>query len=132
MSSIFRDTMQGEVSNCPVWRDFPIFHTAPRTVVRNLLIGAELDGADLGDNRCFDLPGRTDTVDEMITAMTRVFGPEAEARITWDPDETIERIVRGWRSQFTSEKALRLGFVQDRSFEDTVRWFLEDDFQLVG
>lgn len=127
MSSIFRDTMQGEASNCPVGRDFLIFHTAPRTIIENLLIAAELDGASFGFNRCLNLPGRSDTVDEMIGAMSRVFGPEAEARITWDTNPVIEKIVRGWRNQVVSEKALRLGFVQDASFEDTVRWFLEDD-----
>jgi len=132
MSSIFRDTMQGAASNCPVGRDFPIFHTAPRTIIRNLLIGAELDGAAFGANRCLNLPGRTDTLGEMIAAMTRVFGPEAEARITWERDLTIEKIVRGWRSRIVPDKALRLGFVQDRSFEDTVRWFLEDDVQPVS
>ena len=129
MSSIFRDTMQGDASNCPVGRDFLIFHTAPRTIIENLVIAAELDGADFGYNRCLNLPGRSDTVGEMIDAMTRVFGPEAEARITWDADPVIEKIVHGWRNRVTSEKALRLGFVQDRSFEDTVRWFVEDDIQ---
>ena len=127
MSSIFRDTMQGEASNCPVDRDFLIFHTAPRTIVENLIIAAELDGEAFGFNRCLNLPGRSDTIGEMITAMTKVFGPAAEARITWEADATIEKIVRGWRNQVVSEKAQRLGFIRDRSFEDTVRWFLEDD-----
>ena len=129
MSSIFRDTMQGDTSNCPVGRDFLIFHTAPRTIIENLVIAAELDGDAFGYNRCLNLPGRSDTVGEMIAAMTKVFGPEAEARITWDTDPVIEEIVHGWRNRVTSEKALRLGFVQDKSFEDTVRWFLEDDIQ---
>ncbi|MBD3678755.1 MAG: SDR family oxidoreductase [Rhodobacteraceae bacterium] len=127
MSSIFRDTMQGDTSNCPVGRDFLIFHSAPRTVVENLVIAGEIDGAEFGFNRCLNLPGRSDTVGEMIAAMTKVFGPEAEARITWDSDPVIEKIVNGWRNRVISEKALRLGFVQDKSFEDTVRWFLEDD-----
>lgn len=127
MSSIFRDTMQGDPSNCPVGRDFLIFHTAPRTIIENLVIAAEIDGADFGFNRCLNLPGRSDTVGEMIAAMTKVFGPEAEARITWNADPVIEKIVMGWRNRVVSEKALGLGFVQDRSFEDTVRWFVEDD-----
>jgi nucleoside-diphosphate-sugar epimerase len=127
MSSIFRDTMQGDNSNCPVGSDFLIFHTAPRTIRDNLLIAAEQDGADFGLNRCLNLPGRSDTVGEMIDAMTRVFGPAAAARITWEADPVIEEIVHGWRNRVISEKALRLGFVQDKSFADTVRWFLEDD-----
>ncbi len=127
MSSIFRDTMQGQRSNCPVGRDFLIFHTAPRTIIQNLVIAAELDGEAFGFNRCLNLPGRSDTVGEMIDAMTEVFGPEAERRITWEPDPVVEKIVKGWRNRVIAGKALRLGFVQDCSFKDTVRWFLEDD-----
>lgn len=127
MSSIFRDTMQGDQANCPVERDFLIFHTAPRTIIQNLVIAAEIDGAEFGFNRCLNLPGRSDTVGEMIEAMNTVFGPEAEARITWNRDPVIESIVKTWRNRVIAEKALGLGFVQDKSFEDTVRWFCEDD-----
>lgn len=48
-------------------------------------------------------------------------------RIIYKRDPVIEKIVYGWRKQMISEKVLRLRFVQDQSFEDTVRWFLEDD-----
>ncbi|MDZ4094308.1 MAG: D-erythronate dehydrogenase [Paracoccaceae bacterium] len=127
MSSIFRDTMQGEQSNCPVARDYPIYHTAPRTVVANLIHAAELDGGAFGANRCINLPGRTDTVAEMIAAMTLVAGPEPASRITWNSDADIQRIVSGWRGHVVPQKALRLGFQADASFADTVRWFLQDD-----
>lgn len=127
MSSIFRDTMQGDVSNCPVNRDFPLWHTAPRTVVANLVKAAEIPAADFGFNRNLNLPGRTDTVGEMIDAMTQVFGPEAEARITWDKDPVIEKIVMGWRSFFEPKRAIEMGFEVDQSFSDSVRYFLEDD-----
>lgn len=127
MSGIFREPMQGEASNCPVGRDFPVWHTAPRTVVHNLIHAAAIDGAAFGPNRCINLPGRTDTIGQMIDAMTRVAGPEPAARITWNKDPVIERIVMGWRNRFAPEKGLRLGFRADESFEDSVRWFLSDD-----
>jgi nucleoside-diphosphate-sugar epimerase len=127
MSSIFRDTMQGDVSNCPASKDYPIFHTAPRTVVANFLHAAEIDGAAFGPNRNINLPGRTDTVAEMIAAMTLVAGPEPSSRITWNADPVIQKIIAGWRGHLIADKALRLGFKQDQSFADSVRWFLEDD-----
>ncbi len=127
MSSIFRDTMEGRKSNCPVPRDFPIWHTAPRTVVANLIHAAEVPGKDFGTNRNINLPGRTDTIGAMIDAMTAVFGPEAERRITWDADPVIETIVRGWRAHCKPGKGARLGFKADKDFADTVRWFLKDD-----
>lgn len=127
MSGIFREPLQDEPSNCPVGRDFEVWHSAPRTVIANLLHAAEIDGAAFGPNRNLNLPGRTDTIGAMIDAMTRVAGPEAAARITWDKDPVIERIVTGWRNRFASTKALELGFKADESFEDSVRWFLNDD-----
>lgn len=132
MSSIFRDPMEGRSANCPVSGDFEIWHSAPRTVIGNLIHAAEVEGSAFGTNRNINLPGRTDTVAEMIAAMTRVFGPEAEARITWNADPVIETIVRGWRSHLTPGKGERLGFAADRSFEDSVRWFLEDDIRPEG
>ncbi len=127
MSSIFRDTMEGRASNCPVGRDFPVWHSAPRTVVANLIHAAEIPGAEFGPNRNINLPGRTDTIGEMIDAMTRIFGPEAESRITWQPDPVIETIVEGWRAHCRLGKGARLGFAADKDFADTVRWFLKDD-----
>lgn len=129
MSSIFREPLQGEPANCPVGKDYAVWHSAPRTVIDNLVLAAEIDGEAFGPNRCVNLPGRTDTIGEMIEAMTRVAGPEAAERITWEKDPEVERIVTGWRMRFRPEKALRLGFKADRSFEDNVRWFLEDDIE---
>ncbi len=127
MSSIFRDTMQGKSANCPVSKGFKVWHSAPRTIVANLLLAAEVRAEAFGFNRCINLPGRTDTIGEMIAAMTYVSGPAAEARITWQSDPIVEAVVSGWRSEFTPTKALGMGFIADNSFEDTVRWFLEDD-----
>lgn len=127
MSSIFREPLQGEPSNCPVGKDFAVWHTAPRTITRNLIHAAEIDGGSFGPNRCINLPGRTDTIGEMIAAMTAVAGPEPENLITWNTDPVIEKIVMGWRNHFRPEKGLKLGFAADESFENSVRWFLEDD-----
>lgn len=131
MSSIFRDTMQGGSANCPVGRDYEIWHSAPRTVIANLIHAATIDGAAFGPNRCLNLPGRSDTVGTMIAAMTLVAGPEPAARITWNHDPVIEAIVMGWRNRVLPERALRLGFRADASFADSVRWFLEDDIEKV-
>ena len=127
MSSIFRDTMQGNLSNCPVDESYELWHTAPRTVIRNFIHAAEMDGAALGENRCINLPGRCDSIGAMIAAMTEVAGPEPATRITWDRDPVIEAIVNGWRGRVTLGRAIDLGFVADDSFQDSVRWFLEDD-----
>lgn len=127
MSSVFREPLQGGSANCPVSEDFPIWHSAPRIVVANILKAADIDGAAFGFNRCINLPGRTDSIGDMIRAMCRVAGDDVADRITWTPDSDVETIVSGWRAHFAPEKALALGFEVDVSFEDSVRWFLADD-----
>ncbi|HET7408878.1 MAG TPA: D-erythronate dehydrogenase [Paracoccaceae bacterium] len=127
MSSIFREPLQGEAANCPVGRDFPVWHCSPRAIVGNLVHAAEIETQALGRNRCFALPGRTDTIGEMVDAMTRIAGPDAASRITWERDDWIEGIVREFRTRLNPQKALALGFKADASFEDNIRFFLEDD-----
>ena len=77
MSSIFREPLQGETANCPVAEDYPIWSSAPRTVVANLVHAAEVPAADWGENRCLAIPGLTATVREMIDAMTAVAATRA-------------------------------------------------------
>jgi len=132
MSSIFRDTMQGNPANCPVSADYVVWHTAPRTIIANLVHAAEVDGAAFGYNRNINLPGRADSIGDMIAAMDRVAGPDASRLISWETDPAVERIAMGWRGNVHHDKALRLGFVADASFEDSVRWFLEDDIEQSG
>ncbi|MEO0680909.1 MAG: D-erythronate dehydrogenase [Pseudomonadota bacterium] len=134
MSSIFREPLQGQTANCPADEDFPIWHSSGRTVIKNLVHAGDVKAEDLGQNRCFALPGRTDTVREMIDAMTRVAGPEPATRITWTEEPAITPIIAGWRpvQRINPAKALKLGFTRDDSFEDNVRYFLEDDIQPAG
>lgn len=129
MSSIFREPLQGETANCPVDPDYPIWNSAPRTVVANLIHAAEVPEEAWGQNRCLAIPGQTNTVREMVDAMTRVAGPEPARLIIWEPDPFVQKICEGWRAYLNPAKALRLGFRQDRSFEDNIRWFLEDDIR---
>lgn len=129
MSSIFREPLQGEPANCPVPEDYPIWNSAPRTVVANLVHAAEVPAEDWGENRCLALPGQTTTVAEMVAAMTNVAGSNAAGLISWNPDPFVQKITDGWRANLNPQKAIRLGFHQDRSFEDNIRWFLEDDIR---
>ena len=39
----------------------------------------------------------------------------------------ILAIVRGWRYDIQPSKALKLGLTADESFEDNIRYYLEDD-----
>ncbi|MEM7268200.1 MAG: D-erythronate dehydrogenase [Pseudomonadota bacterium] len=129
MSSIFREPLQEETANCPVGEDYRVWNSAPRTVVSNLVHAAEVPEEDWGMNRCLAIPGQSTPVGEMVQAMTNVAGSNAAGRITWEKDPFIEKICMGWPQNMKTEKAIRLGFHQDQSFEDNIRWFLEDDIR---
>ncbi len=130
MSSIFREPLQGEEAVCPVSPDYEHWFLSPRRCIENLIIGAEIPTEDWGQNRCVMLPGRTHKIGEMVEAMRRVAGDEPVNRIRWEPDAQVQNIVHGWKGRFDPAKALRLGFVRDHSFEDNIRYFLEDDIDV--
>ena len=71
MSSIFREPLQGQRAVCPVSPDFEHWYLSPRRCVQNLIHGAEIDGAVLGAQRCFVLPGRCHRIGAMVEAMGR-------------------------------------------------------------
>lgn len=127
MSSILREPLNGQEAICPVDDDFPHYYLSPRTCVENLILGAELAEEDLGMNRCMMMPGKMWTIREVIDAMTAVAGPAPEGRIKWEPQEDIQRIVKGWRFDLRPEKSVKLGLKADSSFEDNVRYYIEDD-----
>lgn len=127
MSSIFREPLAGEPANCPVDPDFKHFYLSPRKCVENLIKGAELKAEDLGNNRCMIMPGRVWSIEEMITAMTAVVGPEAATHITWDKQPEIDGILKGWHMDIRPERGFDLGLEADESFEDNIRIYLEDD-----
>jgi len=129
MSSIFREPLQGREAICPVGPDYPHWYLSPRRCIENLIIAAEVPAEALGQNRCFALPGRTHLIGDMVEAMRRVAGDAPVSLIRWEPDRSIQNIVLGWKARFNPAKALALGFVRDDSFEDNIRFFLEDDIE---
>jgi len=129
MSSIFREPMQGEEAVCPVGPDYALWYCSPRKVTENLIRCAEIEEDAFGQNRAFALPGRTATIGEMVEAMRKVAGDEPVSRIRWEEDPVIHAIVTRWRAHLNPQKALALGLTADESFEDNVRYFLEDDIR---
>lgn len=127
MSSILREPLNGQEAVCPVDDDFPHYYLSPRKCVENLIKGAELAAEDLGQNRCMMMPGRMWTIRQLIDAMTAVAGPEPAKLIKWEAQPDIQAIVKGWRFDLRPEKAIKLGLSADDSFEDNIRYYLEDD-----
>jgi nucleoside-diphosphate-sugar epimerase len=126
-SSIIREPLAGQEAICPVGPDTAIWILSPRRVVEALQHAMRLPESAWGDDRTVPLAGITVTVREMVDALTRVAGPATAERIRWEPDPAIERIVRTWPVRAEAERARRLGFPDDASFEAVLRAHVEDE-----
>jgi nucleoside-diphosphate-sugar epimerase len=127
MSSILREPLNGQEAVCPVDADFLHYYLSPRKCVENLVKGAELNAADLGMNRVMQMPGRTWSIGQMIEALTAVAGPGPAKLIRFEDQPDIRRIVSGWKWDIHANRAESLGLTADDSFEDNVRYYIEDD-----
>ncbi|GMG84616.1 SDR family oxidoreductase [Paralimibaculum aggregatum] len=127
MSSIFREPLQGEPAICPVSPDYTHWFLSPRACIENLVHAATIPDETWGPRRALALPGRTHRIGDMVEAMRRVAGDAPCELIRWQRDPEIESIVLGWKARLDPARALELGFVADASFEDNIRYFLEDD-----
>jgi len=126
-SNIMREPLAGEPAVLPVSEGVMHWHASPRAAVGFLLHAAALDLAQTGWRRALTMPGLAVTVGEQIAALKKVAGDKVVARIRREPDAFIEQIVAGWPRRFAAERALELGFKADQSFEDIIRFHIEDE-----
>ncbi len=126
-SSIIREPLQGEQTVCPVGPEQEMWLLSARKAVDAFIHAAELPAEAWGKNRTVALPGITRTVHQMVKALTNVAGKSVAARIRWQPDPFIQRIIDGWPTRFAPKRGLELGFTADERFEDVVQAFIEDE-----
>ncbi len=126
-SSIIREPLQGSDVICPVTADVRMPVLSPRRTVECFVHAHEVPGFALGKWRSVGLPSISVTVGELVDALGRAGGEDAVKRIKWEPDPVIQKIVATWPGEFTADKAKRLGFPVDRSADELVRYFIEDD-----
>ena len=86
-----------------------------------------LDAGSWGCHRAIALPGTHTTVADMIEALRAVGGDEAVARVQWQRDPEIERIVLGWPVRFETQRATSLGFRADASVKSIIEAFVADE-----
>ncbi|BAL26963.1 D-erythronate dehydrogenase [Azoarcus sp. KH32C] len=126
-SGIIREPLSGEEAICPVTADTRLWLLSPRRAIECLIAGHDLSADALGDRRIINLPGISVSVSEMVAALETVAGPEAVARIRWQPDATIQRIVGSWPGAWDTARAGQLGLAGDPDFVSIVRAYVEDD-----
>ncbi len=126
-SNIIREPLVGEQAILPVPDDVRHWHASPRSAVGFLIHGATIAGDLVGPRRNLTMPGISVTVGEQIAALGRVAGDKAVARIRREPDDMIMSVVAGWPRNFDARRAVELGFVCDRTFDDIIQVHIEDE-----
>ena len=127
-SNIIREPLSGKEAVLPVSEDVMHWHASPRSAVGFLLHAGTMDLNTIGPRRALSMPGLAATVGEQIAALDRVAGKNVTARIKRQPDQTIMGIVAGWPRNFSTERALKLGFTTaEKTFDDIIRIHIDDE-----
>lgn len=125
-SSIIREPLAGEQAICPV--DPSVSHpvSSPQRTVDGLIAVYEASREQLGSRMALNLPALNVRVSDMLDALQRVAGSAVRARVRFEPDAVIQRIVGGWAGGATAERAARLGLQPEACFDDIIRAYIAD------
>jgi nucleoside-diphosphate-sugar epimerase len=126
-SSILREPLVGQEAVLPVPETVRHWFASPRSAVEFLIRAATVNGEDVGPRRTLSMPGLSATVGEQIEALRRVAGERAVRLIRREPDEPISGIVQTWAAALDANRALRLGFAAESSFDEIIRVHIEDE-----
>ena len=121
MSNILREPLNGEPAICPLQPDAKMWILSPERAVDALIRAMELPPDAWGWNRTLNAPGITVSVAEALSALEKVAGRECAARVRFERDAGIEKIVLGWPAHFDTVRAERLGFKADGGIEEVIR-----------
>jgi D-erythronate 2-dehydrogenase len=128
-SSMIREPLTRREAICPVSPETIMALASPRRIVEGLLRAHDLPGDAFGASRSLQLPGFSVAVGEMAAAVRRAGGEKAFARIRWQPDPEIQRIISSWPQALDAARAEALGFTADRDIDEVVQAFIEDDLE---
>lgn len=126
LSGIIREPISGQPSICPVAPETPVALASPQRTMQGLIAIAQASREDLGGRTAVNLPALTVTVAEMLHALELAAGPEVRARVTFQHDPAIARLVSGWPAVFDNSRAHRLGLDPDPGFLSIVRQYIAD------
>ncbi len=124
MSSILREPLNGEAAVCPVPREAAMWILSPQRAIDALIRAIELPPDAWGFSRTLNAPGCTVTVAEALAALEKIAGAEAVARVRFERDPAIEKIVLSWPARFRTPRANQLGFQGDAGIEEIIRLHL--------
>lgn len=131
-SGIIREPLHGIDAVCPVSPDTPVWLLSPRRAVEGLVAGLNLSADALGPYRALNLPGISVTPREMVAALGRVAGPDVAARVRWELDPAIQRIIGSWPARWDTRHAESLGFRGEPDFDSIIRAYIAEEHPAAG
>ncbi|MFO1397799.1 MAG: D-erythronate dehydrogenase [Burkholderiales bacterium] len=126
-SGIVREPLAGVDAPCPVDPATRMWVQSPRAVIGNLIIGHEAPARAFAHSRSINVPGLCVSVGDMVAALRKVAGEDVAARVKWNYDPAIDRIVSTWPANFAPKLGPALGMRADADFEGIVRAYIADD-----
>lgn len=122
-SDIIREPFNGKKAILPVSKETDMWICSPYTVVKNLLHAREIPKEAFGESRSVNLPGLKVSVQEMLDALEEIGGKERRALVEERYDEGIDRIVQTWTPDFSTTRAIQLGFSEDLPMVENIRQY---------
>jgi len=131
-SGVIREPLSGVDAMCPVGPTAAMWVTSPQSVIANIITGhevvaAEFAKAGFAHTRSVNVPGLRVGVGQMVEALKSVAGEATAARVKWQLDPVIDRIVATWPANFAPVLGPALGMRADRDFEGIIRQYIEDE-----
>ncbi|KAJ5901797.1 hypothetical protein N7495_002325 [Penicillium taxi] len=122
-SDIIREPFHGKKAILPVGRNTYLWICSPHTVIKNLIHARSVPKEAFGGSRSVNLPGLKVSVQEMLDALEEVGGKERRALVEDKYDAATDKIVQSWTPQFSTDRALELGFSADISMAENIKQF---------
>ena len=88
-----------------------------------------MDTSLLETRRSLNLPGVSCTVEEQIEALRSVAGQKVVNLIIFKKNENIQKMVASWPKNFSPKRALELGFIAEKNFEEIINIHITDELK---
>jgi nucleoside-diphosphate-sugar epimerase len=126
LSGIVREPLNEMDTVCPVPLEMAVAMASPRNTMNALITLAEAESGALGGRTAINFPALTVKVGEILDALEAVAGKAPRARVRFEADPAITKIVGGWPSVFESERAMRLGLRPDPDMISIIRQYVNE------
>ena len=121
LSGMVREPFNDLESVIPIEdKSFKSWLCSPRTLVSNLVHSLTIPSSLPLHKRQINMPGISTTIDDMLSALSKIGGPSKLALVTLKNEPEFHPILYSWPQAFDISPALALGFSRDTSFEQAV------------